>query len=111
MLSRLQRLSTEQLLVVIEKGRVVHSPLFVLRVLPSTGATRIAAIAPKKFAKTAVSRNKIRRSIYNAVRPIFPTINKSVHVAIFAKPEILKADSANIASGVKDVFVKAGLLK
>lgn len=73
--------------------------------------TRIAAVTPQKVSKTAVVRNKVRRKTYEAVRSIKPSIIQGVHVAVFAKPAVLNATQVAIAADIKDLFVKAGLLR
>ena len=95
----------------MEKGRVFHSSLFLIRVVSGMPDTRIAAVAPQKVSKTAVVRNRIRRKTYEAVRNIKPSIIQGVHVAVFAKPSILNTKQVVIASDIKDLFVKAGLLR
>jgi len=127
MLKRSNRLSTKQFMEVMEKGRVTHSPLFIMRTLGiqevrskekgvgSKGDSmldiRIAAVAPKKVAPTAVLRNGIKRHIYEAVRPLIASITMSagqgVHVIIFAKAEAVKADFKAIGVDIKNLFAKA----
>jgi len=126
---------------VMEKGRVTHSPLFIMRALsvqvppdsPSLSracgrfaghiprlatakknpviGVRIAAVAPKKVANTAVLRNGIKRHIYEAVRPLIASITTSagqgIHIIIFAKAEAVKADFKAIVADLKALFVKA----
>lgn len=111
MLPRSQRLSTEQLDSVMEKGRVTHSSLFLVRVLGGQKDIRIAAIASKKIAKTAVARNLIRRKTYNAVKTIKSKINPGLHIALFAKSVINTKKVTEIETDVQNLFVKAGLLR
>jgi ribonuclease P protein component len=141
MLKRSNRLSTKQFLEVMEKGRVTHSPLFVMRTLGTQVVSikedgvrskrpagragggskgentrldiRIAAVAPKKVAPTAVLRNSIKRHIYEAVQPLIASVTTSagqgIHIIIFAKTEAVKADFKGIAADLKSLFVKARL--
>lgn len=95
----------------MKKGRVVHSPLFLLRVLVEGGEpARIAATVPQKVAKKAVSRVRIRRIIYDAVLPSLSGLKNGLKVIIFAKggddlePAIVRAD-------LEQVFVKANLMQ
>jgi ribonuclease P protein component len=111
MLSRSQRLSGEQLDAVMEKGRVAHSSLFLVRALVGQKDTRVAAVASKKIAKTAVGRNSIRRKIYTAVRPIKDVLVTGVHIALFAKAGILQASNDEITNDLKNLFVKVALLR
>jgi ribonuclease P protein component len=76
MLKKSSRLNTEQVKMIMEKGRMAHSPLFTLRFITNpkkiddknkTIGIRFAAIISKKTAKTAVVRNKMRRRVYGAL--------------------------------------------
>jgi ribonuclease P protein component len=115
MLKKAHRLSTKQFMEVMEKGRIITSPLFVVRMLvnkPETGVNNqnisgISAVTPKKIAVTAVMRNRIRRQIYAAVRPLKNTLTPGISLIIFAKQEALKADTASMSADLKQLFVKA----
>ncbi|MEN9912667.1 MAG: Ribonuclease [Candidatus Parcubacteria bacterium] len=72
---------------------------------------RVAAVTPQKVSKTATMRNKIRRKAYEAVRTIKASIKPGVHAAVFAKQTVLNAKQVDIAADIKDLFVKAGLLR
>jgi ribonuclease P protein component len=110
MLKRSNRLSTKQFMEVMEKGRVTHSPLFIMRILSKENLVmdvRIAAVAPKKVAPTAVLRNGIKRHIYEAVQPMIHSIIPNTHIIIFAKTEAVKADFKAIGADIKNLFSKA----
>ena len=111
MLKSSQRLSTAGFEAVIEKGRAVHSPLFLLRVLRNGSGTHISAIAPKKVAKTAVSRNKIRRRIYSALKSLYPSLAGGTQAIVSAKTASTKESIAALTDELKGLFVKAGVLK
>ncbi|MFA6143013.1 MAG: ribonuclease P protein component [Candidatus Omnitrophota bacterium] len=115
MLPRSQRLSVGQFGIVMEKGRVFHSTLFLIRVLKTGSGIKVAAVAPQKAAKKAVDRNKMRRKIYEAVVPPLSKYDgKSAtgyHVIVFAKPAAAAAEFKDIVSDINTVFVKAGILK
>lgn len=117
MLKSIHRLSTKQFMEVMEKGRIATSPLFVVRILQSNNQafqrdnpgvlSKISAVAPKKVAGTAVLRNKVRRQIYEAVRPLRNILIPGVSIIIFAKNETLKADLESMTTDLKQLFVKA----
>ncbi len=118
MLKSIHRLSTKQFMEVMEKGRIITSPLFVVRVLISKVSEKtpetvslsgIAAVAPKKVAPTAVMRNRIRRVIYEAVSPLRTSLIPGVSIIIFAKNEMLKADFKDITADLKNLLSKAKL--
>jgi ribonuclease P protein component len=110
MLKSIHRLSTKQFMEVMEKGRIYTSPLFVMRVYEDKKSGRsggISAVAPKKAAATAVLRNRLRRQIYEAAAPFQKKIVPGVSVIIFAKIEAAKADFADMAADLKNLFAKA----
>jgi ribonuclease P protein component len=111
MLSKRNRLGTKQFDEIMEKGRIIHSPFFLLRVFKTEKRTGVAAVAPKKVAKTAVSRNKLRRKIYSAARPLYKTLQAGVNLIIIAKPAVLEASQQEIVSDIEKLFIKAALLK
>lgn len=111
MLSRSQKLSVEQLNAVMEKGRVAHSSLFLLRSLGGQQDTRIAAIAPQKIIKTAAGRTSLRRKVYAAVRSCLVDMRPGMHVALFAKAAATHATPVDISDNLKELFVKAGIVR
>ena len=122
MISHSHRLSTKQFNEVIKKGRVFHSPLFLMRVLQTgEGPARIAAVVPVKIGKTAVIRNALRRKTYEAVGPLLSKIKEGLSVILFAKtiangsnPKSRSEKTltgALISDDLKGLFVKAGILR
>ena len=114
MLKKTQRLTTRQFNEVMAKGKIVRSPLFLLRILDQAGppndpGSRVSAVAPTKVAKKAVERNRIRRRVYAAVRPILPLMKEGVRVLILAKT--VPAASADLTAELRTVFAKAGILE
>ena len=93
---------------VMEKGRIITSPLFVVRILENKQeAGGISAVAPKKIAPTAVLRNSIRRQVYSALISVKNSLKPGVSMIIFAKQEALKADVAAMSTDLAQLFVKA----
>jgi ribonuclease P protein component len=111
MLPRTKRLTTKGLNEVMEKGKIVHSPLFLARILPASDKARFAAIAPQKIAKTASERIRIRRLIYKGLTELYPSVSTPIHCALFAKQPILVASSDVVTADIRSLFVKAGLLR
>jgi ribonuclease P protein component len=95
------------------KGKIAHSPLFTVRVMPATGTIglHIAAVAPQKAFKTAVARNRMKRVIYAAAAPFTISTDKHLIVGIFAKATAIKATSAEVSKDIRDIFVKAGIVR
>ncbi len=113
MFKRSARFSTRQFNQVLEKGRVVHSPFFVLRFVyeEKKQLPRLAAVAPQKIFRTAVRRNKARRQIYEAVRSLYEGLPPKVSIIIFAKNPVITAPFTEIIQALKEIFVKAGLMR
>jgi ribonuclease P protein component len=111
MLPRSLRISAEQLDQIMDKGRVFHSSLFVLRVLSHQKDTRISAVSPKKITKTATSRNALRRKIYSAVRKVGTLFIVPAHLALFSKQGAERVSQAEMVADIRALFVKAGLLR
>lgn len=111
MLSKSHRLATADFDAVMNKGKVTHSPLFVMRHVSSANDTRVSAVVPKKVGKTAVIRSAMRRKIYDAVAALPLSALKGSHCIVFAKSEAVTAERAALAEDARNLFVKAGLLR
>lgn len=111
MLPSSNRLSVKEFNEVLEKGRVVHNPLFWLRTINSTDKTQVSVICPKKVGKNAVIRNRFRRIVYRLIQEdIFTSLVNSKNI-ICLKDPVIKANSTDLSQNLKDIFVKAKLLK
>lgn len=111
MLPRNQRLHTAQFGEVMNKGNVVHTSLFTLRYIKNAPDTRISATISPKIARKAVIRNKTRRAMYAALMPLMSTISKNTWSAVLAKEPVLKLSQNEIEAGLRELFVKPGLLR
>jgi ribonuclease P protein component len=125
MLPRERRLTTELFDQTMASGKLFHSPIFTLAAMkapPAAGKTalpknRFAAVGAKKFFKTAVERNKIRRRVYAAMDRSFldridGNFNKaSFYCIIMAKPALLDLSKPQITAALVDIFVKSGIIK
>ena len=113
MIRRSQRVSGNQIEEAIKRGRVLHSPLFLVRYLSKEGtsSSRVAAVVPVKVAKTSALRHLVRRRIYEAVRPLMSKISTGHVIILFAKSTVLKMKPAEIQPDIKSIFVKAGFLR
>ena len=109
MLVKSKRLSTRQFNEVMKKGRFAHSPLFMLRILTNKKGTRIAAVAPQKIAKKAVTRNRIRRRMYEAVKPFMGSIVSDAWLIIFAKKDVSDTEFNELVMGMKILLDNSNL--
>lgn len=111
MLSKTNRLTTLQLEEVIEKGEVVHTSLFWLKRYKNQDKTKkLSVITPKKIFKTAVTRNKFKRKVYNYTKEIFSKIKEGFNIVLALKEPLLKTENNKIKEELEQIFVKSGLL-
>ena len=75
------------------------------------GASHVAAVAPVKIAKTSVLRHRVRRRIYEAVRPLMGVLAEDHLLIILAKQPALEAKAPELKESIHDIFVKAGVLR
>lgn len=72
MVPKKKRVTKDLFQSVMKTGKMLSSPLFVFRYLPTQDGPkkeiRYAVVAPKSVAKKATDRNKLRRQGYNAIR-------------------------------------------
>ncbi|MEK9177609.1 MAG: ribonuclease P protein component [Patescibacteria group bacterium] len=111
MLKKSNRLTTKQVLDVLKNGKVLSSPLFILRYIINQSDTRISAVAPVKIAKKAVIRNRARRRVYGAIREFFSSIISGVHAIIFSRSDLISYDFESVRDSIKDLLVKGNLIK
>lgn len=115
MLKKSQRLTTEQVNLVIEKGKILHSPLFTLRFLDGQASTKFAAVMPKRIAKTAVARNLARRRVYGALGMVLVGAKafsgaSGPHLALICKEKVVAADLPAMAKDIEALLKKAHVL-
>ncbi len=111
MLPKPKRLSTKAFKEIIDTGKYLHNPLFLFRSVSFQGPSKFSVSVPKKVAKTAVLRNKIRRRIYSVLNKLFPEFKDGIQAILIAKPDILKASFKELSTEIKEFFGKTGLLK
>ncbi len=109
MLPKSKRLSTEAFKEIIEKGQSIHSPFLIVRLVPKDGHSRFAVSVPKKIAKLAVMRNKIRRQIYEVIAKL--PVKPGYKVVIIAKTGLDKLEYPSLAEELSKAFVKTKILK
>lgn len=89
----------------VAAGRVVHTPLFTLKLLPvvptDTGSGQFSVVVSKKVAKTAVARNSLRRKVYAAIQDSNPN---STHGILYMKPESMSASYEYLQAAIRQVL-------
>jgi len=78
---------------------------------PSRKYSRISVVVSKKIIKSAVKRNRIRRRIYEIIRPLiddFNNINDIVFIVLSS--EILTMPSNELSNNIKDLLKEANVI-
>ena len=90
------------LLKVLRKGRNVRGNGFSVRTRPSS-TPRVAVVVSKKVSKLAVTRNKIRRRIFEIFRPILEAQDLGQDIVVIVHDASLaKNDFTRLQQQVKD---------
>lgn len=132
MLPKKRRLTTKLLNEVMISGRIFHSPVLSLKAIKvshvangkkkddqkDTQKSLFAAIASKKYFKTAVLRNTMRRQIYDALIGVISRMdedNKTTggnvfHCIIMLKPTVLELNQTDLKQAIHEIFVKSRII-
>src|ERR1035437_249967 len=98
MLSNANRLSVKEFDLVVKTGHEAHSPFFTIKYIPASDF-KFSPTAPKKTFKMAVSRNRVRRRIYAAVREILSQRKTNQNmIVLIVKKDIKDMDSPRLRS-------------
>lgn len=95
-------------------GEVVYLKPFVFKYVKNKFRKnpRIAVVISKKVLKSAVKRNRVRRQLYEHVRPLIANMNGNYDMAfIVTKPHILTVSSKELTALIKQAMVEAGIYK
>ena len=102
----------------MKKGAIVHGSLFSLRFLKNLperdlveragplNTTHFSVVVAKKVAKTAVSRNKIRRRCYSILKKVQESLNNYYFIILFAKKGVEKATFAEVRADIEKLATK-----
>lgn len=99
---------------VYKNGQAIRSRLLTIKttVNPNRKNSRIAVVISKKVLKSAVRRNRIRRRIYEYIRPKLAMFNNVYDVAIIVSSgEILNMTHEDMVEQFDQIIDQAGLLK
>jgi ribonuclease P protein component len=75
------------------------------------GKSRFGVSVPKKVAKTAVERNKIRRRVYSVIKKVESLLITGKNSIFIMKAGSEKIGFEELTNEIKKIFVKSGLLK
>lgn len=107
MLPKPQRLRrAKDFALLSQKGRVVYSPFYALRLRQSKGATKVGFVTSSKVFKTAVARNRGKRRLREILRKVRPQWPPNTDLLFILKIEVLKADTKELEASVLRSFEK-----
>lgn len=105
MFPKSHRLSRADVSNTIKYGRVVHTPLFSIRMLKKEGVPnfKCAFVISKKELRLSVDRNMAKRKARMAMREISTQLSP-MYFVVFVKKTILKADFKEVMEEFRKVF-------
>ncbi len=107
MLPKVERLRrAKDFALLSQKGRVVYSPFYALRLRQSKTPTKIGFVTSTKVFKTAVARNRAKRRMRDILRQLRPTWPANMDLLFILKIEVLKADAKELHAMVVRSFEK-----
>ncbi len=89
-----------------QKGRVIYSPFYALRLRPSQEATKVGFVTSTKVFKTAVKRNRAKRRMRETLRLLKDEWPKNVDLLFILKYETLDAAFEDLQAAVRRSFEK-----
>ena len=89
-----------------QKGRVVYSPFYALRLRASQVPTKVGFVTSTKVFKTAVARNRAKRRMREILRLLKSAWPTNMDLLFILKIEVLKADFKELESQVRRSFEK-----
>ncbi|MBI4673297.1 MAG: ribonuclease P protein component [Chloroflexi bacterium] len=93
-----------------QEGRTFAHPLVILRVRPNGLAqTRAAFVAGKKLGN-AVVRNRAKRRMREALRPLFVRIAPGYDLVLIARGNIAAATFTELAAAVQEILRRARII-
>lgn len=104
MLPKKKRLTKAVFSDIVKEGRNIHSTNVWFKFKKIKGSGLFSASVPKKIAKTAVLRNKIRRRIYAVIEE-----KPDLQGVLFAKSDLSKVSFEELKNEVASLLDKASL--
>lgn len=112
MLAKINRLrKNKDIQKVFEKGRTFKQDFLILKILSNDlDESRFAFVISKKFSKKAVTRNKIKRKLREAVYLSLKKIQKGIDLIVIASPGLETKDFEKTKETINKLFKKAKII-
>ncbi|HYL43457.1 MAG TPA: ribonuclease P protein component [Ktedonobacteraceae bacterium] len=95
-----------------QQGRSITSRLLILAWVPNEVTTlRVGFVVSKRISKLAVKRNRIKRLLSEAIRPVLPEISGSWDIVLSARQAIVDADLSTLQHDIVTLLRRARLLE
>ncbi len=91
-------------------GKSYAHPLVVLVVLPDDGGTTRIGVTAGKAVGKAVQRNRAKRLLREALRPLLPKLRPGWKVILIARSPLLTADFTEIQACLTQLLMRANLI-
>jgi ribonuclease P protein component len=91
-------------------GKSYAHPFIVLVVLPAEGERTLFGVLAGRSVGNAVLRNRAKRLIREAIRPLLPKIQSGWKVVLVARKPIVNAELTEINESLKELFARAQIL-
>lgn len=99
---------------VYKNGQTIKSQLIILRFIKNShrNNSRVAVVVSKKIFKSAVKRNRIRRRVYECIRPKLNYFNDSYDIVfVIISGDILNTSYKEINNQIDQVLKQARISK
>ncbi len=91
-------------------GKSYAHPLVVLVVLQENGENTQVGVTAGKAVGRAVQRNRAKRLLREALRPLLPSLRPGWKAILIARRPILDTDFSDIQACLRQLFERANLL-
>lgn len=92
-------------------GKSYAHPLLVLVALPNHGLRTRFAVSASRTVGGAVQRNRAKRMLREALRPLLPQIQPGWDVILLSRAPIVQAPLAKVQEGLQSCLRRANLIK
>jgi ribonuclease P protein component, eubacterial len=99
---------------VYKNGQVIHARSITIKTVANSHRkeSRVAVIIGKKIAKSAVSRNRIRRRVYEYIYTKLPYLNRVYDIVfIVSSSDLLTASHHDMSEQLDQLFDQSGILR